>query len=290
MHLELTTLENTPIPDIHHCFGEAFSDYIVDIRIPEPAFREMNALRAVDYGLSIGAFHEGQLVGITLNGADLWLGKRTAYDSGTGVIPAFRGRGVSRAIMLKAFEVLKSRGYEQYLLEVITSNTKALKLYESLGFRIMRKLECVILKNRGAPADNGAFTIGDVAAEDLPRLQQAFEAEKAAGFEPSWQNSWNTIRRRPDLYTTVACLEQDRCLGYGVISAGRGSIAQIWVRSDLRRQGLGSALLYALMRRSPDVRAYSWVNVDAESEATLRFLRKRGFVEQLAQYEMMRDL
>jgi ribosomal protein S18 acetylase RimI-like enzyme len=291
MNLEYRTLESTPIPDIHQCFLDAFSDYVVDIRMPLASFMEVNELRAVDYRLSVGAFANDQLVGFTLNGKDQWQGRRTAYDAGTGVVPAWRGRGVSRGIMESCFEVLKAQGLTSYLLEVITRNEKAIRLYESLGFRTTRRLDCLILKG---PAQLDAadmdLSVVDCGRDQFALLEAAFHAEADQGFQPSWQNSWNSIRRRPDLFQCVACLERGTVLGYGVISAGRGGIVQLWVRSDRRRQGIGSRLLRELMARSPGQKAYSWVNIDARAVGTLDFLKAAGFTEQLAQLEMLRDL
>jgi ribosomal protein S18 acetylase RimI-like enzyme len=284
-------LEDYAIHKVHQCFLDAFSDYIVDIRTSESMFREMNALRAVDYGLSVGAFVGKRMVGLTLNAKDQWNGKWTAYDAGTGVIPAFRGRGISRGMMQKVFELLEAQGFETYLLEVITRNEKALKLYQSLEFQITRRLECLVLKGPlEVRVDERNHPVREVAPDEIPRLEEAFLAEAKYGFQASWQNGWNTIRRRPDLYRLVASWENGQCLGYGIIGAGRGGIAQLWVRRDRRRQGLGSTLLRELIARSPGQKTYSWVNVDERAGYTLSFLKAVGFTEQLAQFEMEKDL
>ena len=291
MNLEYRTLEESAIHEIHQCFLDAFSDYIVDIRTSEPMFREMNALRAVDYGLSVGAFVGKRMVGLTLNAKDQWNGKWTAYDAGTGVIPAFRGRGISRGMMQKVFELLTAQGFENYLLEVITRNEKALKLYQSLDFQITRRLECFVLKGPlQLRVDQQNHAVRDVRPDEIPRLEEAFLAELKYGFLPSWQTGRNTIRRRPDLYRLVASWEDGQCLGYGIIGAGRGGIAQLWVRRERRRQGLGSALLREVIARSPGQKTYSWVNVDERAGHTLSFLKTVGFTEQLAQFEMEKAL
>jgi ribosomal protein S18 acetylase RimI-like enzyme len=291
MNLEYRTLEESAIHEIHQCFLDAFSDYIVDIRTSEAMFREMNALRAVDYSLSVGAFIGKRMVGLTLNAKDQWDGKWTAYDAGTGVIPAFRGRGISRAMMQKVFELLDAQGFQSYLLEVITRNEKALKLYQSLDFQITRRLECFVLKGPlQLRVDQRPYAVRDVTPGEIPRLEEAFQRESKYGFQASWQNGWNTIRRRPDLYRLVASWEDGQCLGYGVIGAGRGGIAQLWVRRDRRRQGLGCTLLRELMMRSPGQKTYSWVNVDERAGHTLSFLKAMGFTEQLAQFEMEKTL
>lgn len=289
MSLEYRSLENVPVHDVHQCFLEAFADYAVDISMSETAFQETNEVRAVDFGLSVGAFDEERLVGFTLNGVGQWNGQRTAYDAGTGVIPSYRGRGISKSIMHHTFKILRAQGVTSYLLEVLTSNTKALNLYKSLGFRITRRLECLVLKHAQFSAPRTNFSIVDVTPEQIPRLEGAWTQEPDLGFQASWQNAWSAIKRRPDLYRMIACFEEGACVGYGIIAAGRGGIAQLWVKSQKRRQGLGSQLLRELILRSPGQRSFAWVNVDADAAATLSFLKALGFTDQLSQYEMQND-
>jgi ribosomal protein S18 acetylase RimI-like enzyme len=51
-----------------------------------------------------------------------------------GTLPAYRGRGLARALLLASFEQFRSRGFEQVGLGVDSTNpTGALGLYESIG-------------------------------------------------------------------------------------------------------------------------------------------------------------
>ena len=51
-----------------------------------------------------------------------------------GVVPGYRGQGVSRAILLAGMEYLRSIGVANIALEVDGSNTPAIRLYASVGF------------------------------------------------------------------------------------------------------------------------------------------------------------
>lgn len=51
-----------------------------------------------------------------------------------GVVPEFRGRGVSKTILLAGMECLKSLGVTEIGLQVDGSNTQAIRLYTSVGF------------------------------------------------------------------------------------------------------------------------------------------------------------
>ena len=52
----------------------------------------------------------------------------------------FRRKGIGRALMLKMLDIADKLGPDRTLLEVDTENV-ALKLYESLGFRIVKTVE-----------------------------------------------------------------------------------------------------------------------------------------------------
>lgn len=51
-----------------------------------------------------------------------------------GIMPEYRGKGLSRLCLLKIIEQLKREGIEELELKVRIENYKALNLYTSLGF------------------------------------------------------------------------------------------------------------------------------------------------------------
>jgi len=59
---------------------------------------------------------------------------RHGWRLGMGVLPAVRGRGVGRRLAEAAIAAAKEQGAERIELEVFASNTRAVALYERLGF------------------------------------------------------------------------------------------------------------------------------------------------------------
>ena len=55
------------------------------------------------------------------------------------VAPKFRGLKIAKNLLNEAVRVLKERGIETFFLEVEEENVIALKLYESMGFKIIHK-------------------------------------------------------------------------------------------------------------------------------------------------------
>lgn len=53
---------------------------------------------------------------------------------GIGMLPEARGRGLGRRLMVEAIEAARRQGMERIELDVFASNTRAIALYESLGF------------------------------------------------------------------------------------------------------------------------------------------------------------
>ena len=93
--MEYQTLEKTDTFCLYQTFRQAFSDYQVSVDMPYEAFETNLKRNGYMPGMSVGAFEHGELTGIVLNGVRYWDGEKTIYDLGTGVIPAFRKRGIT---------------------------------------------------------------------------------------------------------------------------------------------------------------------------------------------------
>lgn len=57
-----------------------------------------------------------------------------------GVVPAHRGLGLGRALVLKALHGFRDAGLRRAYLEVTAENRPAVELYRSVGFRLMRSM------------------------------------------------------------------------------------------------------------------------------------------------------
>ncbi len=287
--IEYRTLDSVPLEAVRECFLRAFADYFVKFSPSLEDFRGMNDMRGVDYSASMGVFEDGALAGFTLNGLGDWRGRRTAYDAGTAVIKSSRGQGYSTEIFNRLIPLLKSRGIEDYLLEVIDGNDGALRLYRSLGFEVTRRFACMKL-------DAGAFKPGRAADVEISGVPPAGWAELRAamedddGFLPSWQNSWDSLNRMPGRFAVKAAWSGGELAGYGVVSPSSGSVPQLWVKSSSRGRGIGSALLADMAGTSNKAGALSWLNIEESRSDVLDFLEARGFTRTLSQYEMQRPL
>jgi GNAT superfamily N-acetyltransferase len=69
------------------------------------------------------AFDSNEIVSFTLNGIGNFNGIPTAYDTGT--LKEYRGKGLATQIFEYSIPYLKEMNIQQYLLEVLQHNTKA---------------------------------------------------------------------------------------------------------------------------------------------------------------------
>ena len=264
----IRTLTPADFGAVHRAFVEAFSDYVVPLAPPPDRLLEMLTRRGWVASASSFAIENDRIVAFTLNGIE---GDR-AYDSGTGVVPSHRGRGLGRQMMEASFELLRAHGCRDYTLEVIDSNTTAANLYRSLGFEELRGLQCWTHDVIGEPASS---------AVSQPAPPNGFE--DWWDVEPSWQNSSASLARATD--ETIIVGDDD---AYAIVQPITGDLAQLAVRPAARRKKLGVRLLReARMLAGKPLRI---INVDERSASISAFLEHCGAKRTFRQLEMRRRL
>lgn len=279
------TLENTNIEMIYQTFVSAFSDYKVKIDLPLWKFQQMLQRRGYVSQISIGAFKNEELVGFVLNGFRNWNGNSTVYDIGTGVIGEYRKQGITSTMLLSIRELIKEKEVEQYLLEVIQSNTSAIELYKKQGFEVIRNFACFQLDK------NKYRTMITYKVEHVDRMNSTNwkQLMELWDFTPSWQNSIDSINAASDAFIYSIIRFDDVIVGYGIIDKKTGDIPQIAVNKNYRRKGIGRSIVTDLLKNT-ETHKVSVLNVDDTSKATKDFLFELGFEYIIGQYEMISKL
>jgi ribosomal protein S18 acetylase RimI-like enzyme len=274
-------LDNIAVERLYEAFLAGFADYQVDMRTSLAEFEYRLLRDGVDPTLSAGCFVDDELVGFTFNGKGVWQGHNTVYDAGTAVLPEHRGRGIATKLFEFMIPMLRDRGYTQYLLEVMTSNESAARLYRRLGFKDSRRF--AVFRYKPPLLTNHESTEVTIFERLVPdwALYKTF----GSGY-PAWQNSIDAVLR---VDNTVAILEahiEDRCIGYGIVSESSGNLFQLAVDKNCRRRGVGRTLLSALQNRVTYDHPIKVNNVDEDLEDTIAFFRAVGFDLVLEQYEL----
>ncbi len=285
--MEYRFLQKESFPQLYSTFVNAFSDYVVKMQPSEQQFSEMLTRRGVRYDLSVGAFSGHQLVGFNLNALDLWKGRLTIYDTGTGVIPEYRGQKLASRMFEFSLPKLRQVSAQQYILEVIDTNVSAIRVYKNVGFREVRKLESFMLSGsveRGSMEESTGIRLEIESNPDWELFQSFWD------WEPSWQNSINSINRSLDIKVLVCAYFEGCCVGYGIIYPSNGDIPQLAINKGYRRRGIGTRLLQSLEMQIKGEPIGRMINIDQSAEGTLRFCEAVGMKKIVNQYEMLLEL
>ena len=278
------TLEGVDEKAMFRTFSSAFSDYAIRLNLPFVRFQHMLRSNCFAPQLSAGAFRGRKLVGLVLNGSRLYDGLPTVYDSGTGVVPRFRNRGICSDMLGMLFDRLGSAGARQYLLEVLKSNTAALHVYEKRGFHIRREFACFRARRAQVSVRPGP----PVESLPVPQILSDPLCRSFEDFVPAWQNSPEQIALTG---SCVGAVVRDGGIirGYGVINSATGALHLLAVDRRRREEGIASSILAALLPFSLSD-TISVLNVDTRCADMTRFLDRCGFSRTAGQYEMIRPL
>ncbi|WP_440880487.1 GNAT family N-acetyltransferase [Tenacibaculum sp. C7A-26P2] len=140
--MDVRNLGNTAIDEIIESLLLAFDNYFVKMSTERDYYINRWKVTKVDFNLSYGMFHNEKLVGFIIHAIDTRNGKLTAFNTGTGVIPKYRGKSIIRTIYDHALSDLKKYGIKETTLEVITKNKIAIQLYKKIGFNICKEYHC----------------------------------------------------------------------------------------------------------------------------------------------------
>ena len=270
---ETRSLDGVSIRTLYETFIQAFADYSVDLSMDEEAFDLHLRRNAFDPALSAGLFDSASLKGFVLNGKRMYDGRLSVYDLGTGLVPEVRGKRLLSALFSFLFPILRQNGIAAWVLEVIRTNTRAVRLYDSLGFRITREFSCFSIDRKKLEVQE---KVKAEAADSIDALPAFYDSP------PSFQNSRQAVKDAGG-YAAVRVKDYASAL----FNPRTGSIAEISVRPDMRCRGTGESLL-ACIKSECTGRTIRIVNVEAESLKS--FLLGRGFELFAEQREMIRLL
>ncbi|TBW25781.1 GNAT family N-acetyltransferase [Gramella sp. KN1008] len=281
MSIEFRLLKGIPLCDLAQAFNRSFSDYMIPLQLSEEQLAKKMKNDGVNLEISAGAFINDELIGFILHGEGKFNGKATAYNGGTGVIPSMRGNQITKRLYEYILPILKDVKLEQSVLEVISSNSGAIKVYESLDFEQTRKLICfkgaVSKETSGLPESftlNEPDSIGSVNSKDF------------CDWTPSWQNSWEAIERSGADLKIITVEKNEEPVAYIIYSPITSRISQFAVKNEFRNQGIGTLLFQELYKRTD--KDLSIINVDSKAFKSISFLKALGLKASITQYEMLK--
>ena len=279
--MQIKPLTTTTFGTIFQAFSQAFSDY--ELQLNELQLQTMLRRRGFNPDLSFAAFDGDAIVSFTLNGVGNFNGIPTAYDTGTGTLKEHRGKGLATEIFEYSIPYLKEAGVRQYLLEVLQHNTKAISVYQNLGFETTREFNYFVRKNeevnlniKTAPFPYSIQQIDVLTFDFIPDFWD---------FHPSWQNSCESIRRVAGDFVGLGAFADRKLVGYCVLEPIAGDITQIAVDRQHRREGIATRLLHEAIRLNKND-AIKILNTDVTCHSITNFLKSKNIVVTGKQFEM----
>ncbi len=185
MNVELRPATSLPPGGRVDLFNAAYEDYFVPFRLDEAALDEMTRTFDLDVEASRVAMRDGEPVGfgnLGVRGDQAWIG-------GVGVIVRARRQGIGELLMRALHEEAAARGVASVWLEVMEQNEAAYRLYEKLGYRLVREVEVWSL-----PEASPAGSAREVPAAEAHARVRELQHER----EP-WQRADGTLRHYDDL-------------------------------------------------------------------------------------------
>ena len=267
--MEYRSLTNTTIKCIHEAFLQAFSDYQVPMNMSLETFERKLRRNGFKSEVSAGAFEHGRLVGFVLNGVREWAGEKTIYDTGTGVVPEFRGDGIGNRLLNLVNELCVRNNINVYQLEVIQDNVGAVSLYKKQGFQVKRNLNC--------------YRLSEKLVGESTNTKNFWE------YNPSWQNGEDAVCAVEDSFGYTLVELEGVLIGYGIVDKVTGDIAQLAVDCHYRRRGIATAILQDLLSQTQKS-SLTVINVDERDESLNAFLKQMGFQIYATQYEMVKAI
>lgn len=283
--MEIKSLIETDFDTIFRAFNQAFADY--EIQLDRQQLQTMVKRRGFNPGLSFAAFEGNEIVAFTLNGTGNFNGIETAYDTGTGTLKEYRGKGLATQIFEYSTPYLREQNIKQYLLEVLQHNTKAVSVYKNIGFEVSREFNYFRQENKKIK--------NDIKTSDIPcsikqiNIRDFDFLPDFRDFYPSWQNSFESINRASNDFVSLGAFIQNKLAGYCVFEPVSGDITQIAVDKQYRREGIASLLLREMTGLNKN-QAVKIINTYISCSSITAFLKSKNIEITGMQYEMIREI
>ncbi|MEL6638823.1 MAG: GNAT family N-acetyltransferase [Bacteroidota bacterium] len=270
--MKIRSLEQTPLADVVEALLVAFADYFVKFPTEISYWEKRFRLSRVRWDLSYGHFVADRLVSFIINGVDERGGQRIAFNTGTGVYPDYRGRALVDQLYERAFSHFRAAGITHCQLEVIQENTRAIAVYQRIGFSI----------DRGLCLWKGALRRsewkGRVEATDFAwvRAQNAALERYCA-----WDNTNAAVDQLGEEVSSFRVWDQSgQPLGYFLAKAREERCLLVQFEAW---EGRWEALLAAIAQQYP---GGVTANVDDRRPQVLAALKRAGCTSVIDQYEM----
>jgi len=275
--MNIQNLSNIAFNELLDCFLKAFENYYVQMPSDKNYYKERWKAAKVNFNFSYGMFDNGRLLGFIIHAIDKRNGTLTAFNTGTGVLPEHRGKRIVHAIYNHAINDLKQHGIKKIKLEVITENTRAIKTYEAIGFKICKNFKCFngnISLQKTEKVNLKEIDAHKITWETLPNQEYY-----------SWDNQKDSLRNGDYNYFQVLN-DNHEAESFFIIKPKSGYLAQLDLL-DTKNPYCWTRLFSAIKQISTTIKIN---NVDERLTEKTNQLVSMGLENKINQYEMELNL
>ncbi|UTW67555.1 GNAT family N-acetyltransferase [bacterium SCSIO 12643] len=268
----IKSLEHISFDSIITCFFKAFENYFVPLPNNKDLFKARWENAGVNFKYSYGMFDGDQLIAFIIHAIDYRKGHKTAFNTGTGVLPGYRGQRIVQKLYDAAIPELKKHDITRCTLEVITQNNNAIKAYKRIGFKITKEYHCyngsIAHIEPNSNTQIKQVTSSEIDWESLPR-QEVY----------SWDHQKETLKKSD--FTLFKVFYDDQWESYFIMDTSRGYIAQFDVL--VHSNNVWDRLFQSIRKLAHNIKVN---NVDSKIEAKIATLKRVHLPHIIDQYEM----
>ncbi len=271
--MEVKSLIDIDFSMLMECFLKAFKGYFVKMPTDHEYYEERWRMANVKLAMSYGMFENEKLVGFIINAIDERNGNWIAFNTGTGVLPEYRGQHIVSSIYQYAIPDLKKHGITKCRLEVIKDNAIAIKVYERIGFKITKNYKCY----------NGNIILKEAFTDfELKKVDNSYYDWNTLNQENySWDNQFNTVEKGS--YNYYVIYVNGKMDSYFIINPNNGYLAQFNTLNNSLDIDSWNVLFNGIKLVSDTIKIN---NVDERLIGKIHFLNKIGLQNTVDQYEM----
>ncbi|WP_027834497.1 GNAT family N-acetyltransferase [Maritalea myrionectae] len=274
MSIEIRNAQNIDRQALHAAMLDAFSDYDIPLQPTLDQFNAMLAQRQFEPELSSIAVEGDEVLAVWFIGTH----DHRAHLIASGTRIAHRGKGLAKQLAARSEAEIIKAGFKLIQFECLTSNQRALSLYQKQGHEINREFDCFSLE------------IGDWADSDceVKKVDWATIAPHTTTLRdvmPSWQNEDFAVEAAPEA-VCLAAYGNEKLVAYLAV-APSGAIYQLAVAQNHRHNHIGQSLLRHAAQAIEKPKL-AFINIDKTDHETIGFLTHLGAQKTVSQYELIK--
>jgi ribosomal protein S18 acetylase RimI-like enzyme len=279
---EFKGFRHKDVSKMRRTFNNAFADYIVPINLSHGQFIQKIVEKTnISFKYSVGTYYNKKLVGFIYNSLNYYEGKKTAYNGGTGVISEFRGNRLTERMYDSVIPSLMKNGVEQCVLEVISNNKPAIKVYENLGFKRTKFYHCMKLTEQSPYLKKINNKEIDLRIPVMPKWKKY---DRFCDYTTCFLDSIPLLKKNKKNETLLEAYYNHQLVGFLVFNRKMGRVEHIGVDQNSRGKGIGTMLIKRMIKICGKKPVYI-LNLNERNYDLLNFFLGLGFRNEIDQFE-----